>query len=106
MPGYYQARHAKEILDPLSVNCVAFNDGKKTALIMQFDTEALSDWTADGMRDAILVVAVGNESCGCLDGLPGITSGTRDASHSHHVKVVISVATAKEIICLAPYPIQ
>ena len=54
MPGYYQARHAKEILDPLSINCVAFNDGKKTALIMQFDTEALSDWTADGMRDAIV----------------------------------------------------
>ena len=54
MPGYYQARHAKEILDPLSVNCVAFNDGKKTALIMQFDTEALSDWVADGMRDAIV----------------------------------------------------
>ena len=54
MPGYYQARHAKEILDPLSVNCVAFNDGTKTALIMQFDTEALSDWVADGMRDAIV----------------------------------------------------
>ena len=54
MPGYYQQRHAKEILDPLSINCVAFNDGKKTALIMQFDTEALSDWVADGMRDAVV----------------------------------------------------
>ena len=54
MPGYYQARHAKEILDPLSIDCVACNDGKKTALIMQFDTEALSDWVADGMRDAIV----------------------------------------------------
>ena len=54
MPGYYQARHAKEVLDPLSINCVAFNDGKKTALIMQFDTEALSDFVADGMRDAIV----------------------------------------------------
>ena len=54
MPGYYQARHAKEILDPLSINCVAFNDGKKTALIMQFDTEALSDFVANGMRDAIV----------------------------------------------------
>jgi hypothetical protein len=54
MPGYYQARHAKEILDPLSVNCLAFNDGNKTALIMQFDTEALSDSVADGMRDAIV----------------------------------------------------
>ena len=54
MPGYYQARHAKSILDPLQVNCVAFNDGKKTALIMQFDTEALSDFVANGMRDAIV----------------------------------------------------
>ena len=54
MPGYYQARHAKSVLDPLSINCVAFNDGKKTALIMQFDTEALSDFVADGMRDAIV----------------------------------------------------
>ena len=54
MPGYYQARHAKSILDPLSINCVAFNDGKKTALIMQVDTEGLSDATADGMRDAIV----------------------------------------------------
>ena len=54
MPGYYQARHAKSILDPLSINCVAFNDGKKTALIMQVDTEGISDWTADQMRDAIV----------------------------------------------------
>ena len=54
MPGYYQARHAKEILDPLSINCVAFNDGKKTALVMHFETEALSDWVADGLRDAIV----------------------------------------------------
>ena len=36
MPGYYQARHAKEILDPLQINCVAFSDGKKTALIKGF----------------------------------------------------------------------
>ncbi len=54
MPGYYKDRYAKEILDPLQVNCLAFSDGKKTALIMQFDTEALSDWVADGMRDAIV----------------------------------------------------
>ena len=54
MPGYYEARHAKEVLDPLQINCVAFNDGKKTALIMQFDTEALSDFVANGMRDAIV----------------------------------------------------
>ena len=54
MPGYYQKRYAKEILDPLQINCVAFSDGKSTALVMQFDTEALSDSVADGMRDAIV----------------------------------------------------
>ena len=53
MPGYYKVRHAKEILDPLQINCVAFYDGEKTAMIMQFDTEALSDAVADRMRNAI-----------------------------------------------------
>ena len=54
MPGYYKDRRAKEILDPLEINCVAFSDGAKTALVMQFDTEALSDSVADRMRDAIV----------------------------------------------------
>ena len=54
MPGYYEARHAKEILDPLQINCVAFSDGTKTALVMQFDTEALSDFVANRMRDAVV----------------------------------------------------
>ena len=53
MPGYYQDRRATAILDPLQINMVAFSDGKTTALVAQFDTEALSDATADLMRDAI-----------------------------------------------------
>jgi len=54
MPGYYKARHAKSVLDPLQINCVAFCDGRKTALVMQFDTEGLSDYVADRMRDAVV----------------------------------------------------
>ena len=54
MPGYYQVRRAKEILDPLQINMVAFSDGKTTALVAQYDTEALSDLVADMMRDAIV----------------------------------------------------
>ena len=54
MPGYYQVRRAKEILDPLQINMVAFSDGKTTALIAQYDTEAISDSVADMMRDAIV----------------------------------------------------
>ena len=53
MPGYYQVRRAKEILDPLQINMVAFSDGKTTALVAQYDTEALSVSVADMMRDAI-----------------------------------------------------
>ena len=52
--GYYKDRHAKSILDPLQVNCVAFSDGSKTALVMQIDTCCLSDYVADKMRDAIV----------------------------------------------------
>ena len=54
MPGYYQLRYAKEILDPLQINMVAFSDGRKSAIVAQFDTEALSDAVADEMRDAIV----------------------------------------------------
>ena len=53
MPGYYIDRRAKSVLDPLEINCVAFSDGRERALVMQFDTESLSDLVADGMRDAI-----------------------------------------------------
>ena len=54
MPGYYQNRRATEVLDPLQVNMVALSDGRETALVAQLDTEALSDVTADLMRDAIV----------------------------------------------------
>ena len=27
MPGYFKDRRAKEVLDPLQINCVAFSDG-------------------------------------------------------------------------------
>ena len=54
MPGYYQERRAKEVLDPLQINMVAFSDGKTTALVAQYDTEALSVQVADMMREAIV----------------------------------------------------
>ena len=54
MPGYYKDRRAKEVLDPLEINCVAFSDGKTIAIVQQYDTEALSDSTADKCRDAIV----------------------------------------------------
>ncbi len=54
MPGYFKQRHAKSVLDPLQINCVALSDGKKTAFVMQIDTESLSDYVADKMRDAIV----------------------------------------------------
>ena len=54
MPGYYQIRQATSVLDPLQINMMAFSDGKTTALVAQFDTEALSDSVSNKMRDAIV----------------------------------------------------
>lgn len=54
MPGYYQDRRAKQVLDPLQINLVAFSDGKKRAMVAQIDTEGLRDANADRMRDAIV----------------------------------------------------
>ena len=54
MPGYYKDRFAKEVLDPLQINMVAFSDGRTTALVAQYDTEGISDMVADRMRDAIV----------------------------------------------------
>ena len=42
MPGYFKDRFAKEVLDPLEAVCVAFSDGRTTALIMQLDTEEIT----------------------------------------------------------------
>ena len=53
MPGYFPMRYAKEILDPLQVNAVAFSDGKRTAFVVQVDTIGISDPVADVMRDEI-----------------------------------------------------
>ena len=53
MPGYFVDRRAKSVLDPLQLVCVAFSDGKETAIVQQYDTEGLSDAVADRIRDAI-----------------------------------------------------
>lgn len=54
MPGYFKDRFAKETLDPLEAVCVAFSDARTTAVIVQVDTEAISDAVAGEMRDAIV----------------------------------------------------
>ena len=54
MPGYYVDRRAKQVLDPLQINCVAFSDGKEIAIVQQYDTEGISDTVANRLRDAIV----------------------------------------------------
>ena len=53
MPGYYIVRNAKEVLDPLEIVCVAFSDGKTTALVMQVDSETVVDDVVRRMKEAI-----------------------------------------------------
>ncbi len=51
--GYYAFREAKKILDPLQVNCIAFNDGKKNAIIMTVDCLGLPD---DVIQEAVAAI--------------------------------------------------
>ena len=53
VPGYFVDRFVKGVLDPLSVNMLAFSDGRETALVAQIDTMAVSNFVADAMRDAV-----------------------------------------------------
>ena len=53
MPGYYQDRRAKSVLDPLEINMVAFADGSSTAFVAQVDTEGISEDIANLMRAAV-----------------------------------------------------
>ena len=53
MPGYYVARRAKQVLDPLQINCLALSDGRTPALVMQVDAMAISTQIASLARDAV-----------------------------------------------------
>lgn len=52
--GYYAVRNAKKVLDNLEANCLALNDGKKTALIFTVDVLGLPDDVINEARDAII----------------------------------------------------
>ena len=53
IPGYFIERKAKRVLDPLYINCLALSDGMTTSIVQQVDTELMSDYVADRMRDVV-----------------------------------------------------
>ena len=53
MPGYYVQRRARQVLDPLEVNCLALSDGRTTAFVMQVDAMAVSTEIATLARKAV-----------------------------------------------------
>ncbi len=52
--GYYLLREAKKILDTLTVDCVAFSDGKKKAVVMTVACLGLGGDVIDEARAAIM----------------------------------------------------
>ncbi len=96
MPGYYQDRRAKKILDQLQINMLAFCDGKKKALVAQYDTEALSDCVADMMRDAI-VKATGIDRDAIILHASHTHDGGYLAMKTGHGSNVVADARATEI---------
>ena len=53
IPGYLIPRHAKEILDPLEVNALAFSDGGTPALVLSLDTAIMGPESVESCRTAI-----------------------------------------------------
>ena len=53
MPGYFKVREVKGVLDPIEANCLAFSDGKQTALVAVIDCVDMPDAFADEARAAI-----------------------------------------------------
>ena len=54
LAGYFYDRFAKGILDPLSVNAIAMNDGENTAIMVAVDALGITTPYADKIRDMIV----------------------------------------------------
>ena len=72
IPGYFKYREAKQILDPLEARCVAFSDGKTTALLVALDTLEVEDG----------VVAEAKAAISAATGIPG-KAVFLHATHTH-----------------------
>ncbi len=58
MQGYYNARRADGILDPLTASCIAFRDGEgHTALVFSLDLIGIEQKTADEARRTVADIA-------------------------------------------------
>ena len=51
--GYFRARYAKGVLDPLEINALAFGNGEQTAVILSVDVVAITAEYADPIRASI-----------------------------------------------------
>ena len=108
MPGYFEDRRAKAVLDPLQINMVAFSDGRTTALVAQYDTVGLSDSVADLMRDAIANKARDDDekNLAWANEVWALHVADRDADISakygcHEMELTTEVARAERIRAMA-----
>ena len=53
LAGYFQPRPAKGVLDPLSLNAIAFSDGAQTALLITVDALGIREMFCDEIRALI-----------------------------------------------------
>ena len=51
--GYFNARYAKGVLDPIQLNALAFSDGNETDLIIIADLIGVDRITCDALREEI-----------------------------------------------------
>jgi len=51
--GYFNARYAKDVRDPLQINALAIGNGRESILILSFDVVAIAQNYADELRERI-----------------------------------------------------
>ncbi len=57
LQGYQDPRYAKGVLDPLSANAVAFDDGEKRAVVIACDLVGISQEVMEKLRPTVALIA-------------------------------------------------
>jgi len=57
LQGYQDPRYAKGVLDPLSANALAFDDGEKRAVIIVCDLVGISQEVMENLRPTVAEIA-------------------------------------------------
>lgn len=113
LSGYYEARLARGMLDPLLASALALSDGQETAVVFSLDLIGIAQHVLDGMREEI-AAACGLErrqvfvACTHIHTGPEITGRLFpvDAAYNRRLGHLLAQAAVTAILDLKPATLQ